>query len=42
MYRKIQKTVNSCENFELEGKLSENNRWVIMALSRDTDTVGEF
>lgn len=31
MYRKVEKTVNSCENFELEGRLSENNRWVIMA-----------
>lgn len=31
MYRKVEKTVNSCENFELEGRLDENNRWVIMA-----------
>ena len=31
VYRKVEKTVNSCEKFELEGRLSENNRWVIMA-----------
>ena len=31
MYRKAERTVNSCDKFELEGRLSEDNRWVIMA-----------
>ena len=31
MYRKIEKSINSCDNFELEGRLSSDNRWVIMA-----------
>lgn len=31
MYRKSERTVNSCDKFELEGRLSEDNRWVIMA-----------
>ena len=31
MYRKTQKSIDSCNNFELEGSLSSNNRWVIMA-----------
>ncbi len=31
MYRKTEKSINSCENFELEGSLSSDNRWVIMA-----------
>ena len=31
MYRKSEKSINSCDNFELEGRLSSSNRWVIMA-----------
>ena len=31
MYRKTEKSINSCKNFELEGSLSPENRWVIMA-----------
>lgn len=31
VYRKVNKSINSCDNFELEGRLSEDNRWVIMA-----------
>ena len=33
MYRRQEQPINSPENFELpfEGKLSENNRWVIMS-----------
>ena len=31
MYRKTEKSINSCDNFELEGRLSSDNRWVIMA-----------
>lgn len=31
MYRKIDQPLNSFLNFEIEGQLSENNRWVIMA-----------
>jgi transposase, IS5 family len=31
VYRKTEESINSCDNFELEGRLSEDNRWVIMA-----------
>ena len=31
MYRKTEKSIDSCDNFELEGRLSHNNRWVVMA-----------
>ena len=31
VYRKIEKLRNSCDNFELEGRLSHDNRWVVMA-----------
>lgn len=31
VYRKAEKSINSCDNFELEGRLSSDNRWVIMA-----------
>lgn len=31
MYRKTEKSIDLCNKFELEGKLSEDNRWVIMA-----------
>lgn len=31
VYRKAEKSVDSCDNFELEGRLSEDNRWVVMA-----------
>lgn len=31
VYRKVEKSINSCDNFELEGRLSPDNRWVIMA-----------
>ncbi len=31
MYRKVGKSINSCDNFELEGRLSQSNRWVVMA-----------
>lgn len=31
MYRKAEKSINSCDNFELEGSLCSDNRWVIMA-----------
>ncbi len=31
MYRKVEKSINSCDNFELEGRLSQSNRWVVMA-----------
>ena len=31
MYRKAEKPIDSCDNFELEGSLSSENRWVIMA-----------
>ena len=31
MYRKLEKSINSCDNFELEGRLSPDNRWVVMA-----------
>ena len=31
VYRKTEKSINSCDNFELEGRLSSNNRWVIMS-----------
>lgn len=33
MYRKVEQPIEASENFELpfNGKLSENNRWVIMA-----------
>jgi transposase, IS5 family len=31
VYRKTEKSINSCYNFELEGRLSPDNRWVIMA-----------
>lgn len=31
MYRRAERTVNSCDKFELEGRLSEDNRWVMMA-----------
>ena len=31
MYRKVEKSINSCDNFELEARLSSDNRWVVMA-----------
>lgn len=31
MYRKTETSINSCDNFELEGRLSNDNRWVVMA-----------
>ncbi len=31
MYRKAEKSIDSCDKFELEGSLSSDNRWVIMA-----------
>ena len=31
VYRKTEKSIDSCNNFELEGSLSSNNRWVMMA-----------
>lgn len=31
MYRKTEKSIDSCNNFELEGSLSSDNRWVVMA-----------
>ena len=31
VYRKAEKLINSCDNFDLEEGLSSNNRWVIMA-----------
>ena len=31
MYRKPEKSIDSCDNFELEEGLSSDNRWVIMA-----------
>lgn len=31
VYRKVEKSINSCDNFELEGRLSPDNRWVVMA-----------
>lgn len=31
VYRKAEKSINSCDNFELEGRLSDDNRWVVMA-----------
>lgn len=31
VYRKVEKKVNSGENFDLKGRLSEDNRWVVMA-----------
>lgn len=31
VYRKTEKSINSCNNFELSGRLSEDNRWIIMA-----------
>ena len=31
VYRKTEKSIDSCNNFELEGGLSEDNRWVVMA-----------
>ena len=31
VYRKTEKLIDSCNNFELEGSLSSDNRWVVMA-----------
>lgn len=31
VYRKAEKSIDSCDNFELEGSLCSDNRWVIMA-----------
>lgn len=31
VYRKVEKSINSCDNFELYGRLSSDNRWVIMS-----------
>jgi Transposase domain (DUF772) len=31
VYRKTEESINSCDNFELEGRLSSDNRWVMMA-----------
>ena len=31
VYRKAEKSINSCDNFDLEEGLSSDNRWVIMA-----------
>jgi hypothetical protein len=31
VYRNLEKKVNSCKNFDLEGRLSEDNRWAIAA-----------
>ncbi len=31
VYRRVEQSINSCDNFELEGRLAEDNRWVLMA-----------
>ena len=31
VYRKTEKSINSCDKFELEGSLCSDNRWVMMA-----------